>query len=157
MVSIYSVHVTSEMSECNEAPAAGNTVDELVNSLRQDTTKWEAFIYEYATFVEGLKTQQESAQEQEMSGQTTSKEQGAPSDDQDPSTGRSLDEGHNVLLGKLAELRKRMREPRNKAIATATKLAHQLAAAQQIILPPAIADTPTILKVIPSPDVSATQ
>lgn len=121
-------------------PAAASTIEEMANSLRQDTIRWEASIYDYVAVIESLRA---SIRDQESVAQTASDEQR----ESILRMRKNLDEQHKALQGQLADLRSRTRESRNRAIAAASKLAQQLAATQHVHLPAAVA--PTELVVIP--------
>lgn len=125
-------------------PAAASTIEEMANSLRQDTIQWEASIYDYVAVIESLRAsirdQESVLRDQESVAQA--------SDEQRESILRmrkNLDEQHKALQGQLADLRSRTRESRNRAIAAASKLAQQLAATQHVHLPAAVAPTEPVV------------
>lgn len=136
-----------KMLECNGVgqPAATSTTEEMANSLRQDTIRWEAYIYDYVTVIESLRAsihdQESVLRDQKPVTQTASDEQ--------PESilrmRKNLDEQHKALQGQLADLRSRTRESRNRAIEAAAKLAQQLAATQHVQLPAAVALTNSIV------------
>lgn len=135
------------MLGCNGVgqPVAMITTEEMAKNLRQDTIRWEAYIYDYVTVIESLRSSirdQESVLENhELAAQTASHEQR----ENILRLRKNLDDQHKFLQGQLAELRSRTRESRNRAITTATKLAQQLAAAHPGHLPAAVALTETVV------------
>lgn len=133
------------MLDCNGVgqPAATSTTEEMANSLRQDTIRWEAYIYDYVTVIENLRASirdhEGVLREQELVAHTVSDEQLGDI----LRMRKHLDEQHKALQGQLADLRSRTRESRNRAIAAAAKLAQQLTATQHIHYPAAVALTET--------------
>lgn len=125
---------------------AMNTTEEMASNLRQDTIRWEAYIYDYIRVIESLRTsirdQESVLQNQESVAQTVSHEQR----ENILRMCKNLDEQHKALQGQLAELRSRTRESRNRVIAAAAKLAQQLAATQHDHLPAAVALTETVVR-----------
>lgn len=136
------------MLECNGVgqPVAMSTTEEMANNLRQDTIRWEAYIYDYITVIESLRTsirdQESVLQNQESVAQTVSHEQR----ENILRMRKNLDEQHKALQGQLAELRSRTRESRNRVIATAAKLAQQLAVTHHDHLPAVVALTETVVR-----------
>lgn len=125
---------------------AMSTTEEMASNLRQDTIRWEAYIYDYITVIESLRAsirdQESVLQSQESVAQTVSHEQR----ENILRMRKNLDEKHKALQGQLAELRSRTRESRNRAIAAAAKLAQQLAATHHDHFPAAVALTETVVR-----------
>lgn len=135
------------MLECNGVgqPVAASTTEEMSNSLREDTIRWEAYIYDYMTVLESLtasiRDQGRLLQDQESATQKTSDEQRETI----LRMRKNLDEQHKALEGQLAELRNRTRQSRNRAITAAATLAQQLAATKHVHLPAPIALTEPVV------------
>lgn len=157
------------MLDCNGQPAATSTTEEMADSLRQDTIRWEAYIYDYVTVIESLRAsirdQEGVLRDQESVAQTASDEQR----ESILRMRKNLDEQHKALQGQLADLRSRTRESRNRAIAAAAKLAQQLAATQHFhhpaavafmetdVIPPALQSQDTVIPSIKQPETSLPQ
>lgn len=127
-------------------PVTMSTTEEMANNLRQDTIRWEAYIYDYVTAIESLRTgirdQESVLQNQESVAQTVSYEQR----ENILRMRKNLDEQQKALQGQLAELRSRTRESRNRVIAAAATLAQQLAVTNHDHLPAAVALTETVVR-----------
>lgn len=150
-------------------PAAASTIEEMANSLRQDTIRWDASIYDYVAVIESLRAsirdQESVLRDQESVAQTASDEQR----ESILRMRKNLDQQHKALQGQLADLRSRTRESRNRAIAAASKLAQQLAATQHVhfpaavaptepvVIPPALQSQDTVVPDIRQPEVSLPQ
>lgn len=123
-----------------------STTEEMASNLRQDTIRWEAYIYDYIRVIESLRTsirdQESVLQNQESVSQTVSHEQR----ENILRMSKNLDEQHKALQGQIAELRSRTRESRNRVIAAAVKLAQQLAATEHDHLPATVALTETVVR-----------
>ncbi len=102
------------MLECNGVgqPVAMSTTEEMANNLRHDTIRWEAYIYDYITVIESLRTsirdQERVLQNQESVAQTVSHE------DRENilRMRKNLDGQHKALSGQLAEIRSQTRDSR---------------------------------------------
>lgn len=159
------------MLECDgvEQPVAMSTTEEMANNLRQDTIRWEAYIYDYVTVIESLRAsirdQENVLQNKESAAQTVNHEHR----EKMLRMRKNLDEEHRALQGQLAELRSRTKESRNRAIAAAAKLAQQLAATNHdhlpatvaltdiVVQPPALQSQDTVVPVISLPEASLPQ
>lgn len=146
-------------------PPAATAIEEMTNSLRQFTIRWEASIHDYVAVVESLGAsihdQESVLRDQESVAQA--------SDEQRESILRmrkNREEQQKALQGQLADLRSRTRELRNRAIAAASKLAQLLAASQPVhppagvahtepvIIPPALQSQDTVIPEIRQPEAS---
>lgn len=163
--------IMSELLECNRVgqPVAMSTTEEMAINLRQDTIRWEAYIYDYVSVIESLRAsirdQESVLQNQESAAQTVSSEQR----ENILRMRKNLDEQQKALQGQLAELRSRTRESRNRAIAAAAKLAQQLAAThhdhppapvaltEAVFIPPALQPQNTVVPAISLPEASLLQ
>lgn len=148
---------------------AMSTTEQMASNLRQDTIRWEAYIYDYITVIESLRAsirdQESVLQNQESVAHTVSHEHR----ENILRVRKNLDEKHKALQGQLAELRSRTRESRNRVIAAAANLAQQLAAThhdhlpaavaltERFVRPPALQSEDTVVPAISLPEASLPQ